>query len=226
MAKKNDTNNGIQNIEVTLTKTEQWLEDNYKPLLYGLSVIVVIVGLIWLVKFMGDKRSKVAQAEMFAAEQYFAQDSMKLALNGGGNNLGFLDIIKTYGRTKAGKLAEYYAGICYMQLGEYQNAIDHLKKYTIRDEILAPEAVALTGDAYVELGQKDKGISLYLKAAELASNNFHSPLYLMKAGEMYEVTGDLNKALEVYNKIKDNYPESTEGRSIDKYIARVKVLIK
>ncbi|HNX65997.1 MAG TPA: tetratricopeptide repeat protein [Bacteroidales bacterium] len=226
MAKKNDENKGIQNIEVTLTKTEQWLEDNYKPLLYGLSVVIIIVGLFWLVKFMGDKRSKTAQSEMFAAEQYFAQDSMKLALNGGGNNLGFLDIIKTYGRTKSGKLAHYYAGVCYMHLGEYQNAIDHLKKYTLKDEVLAPEAIALTGDAYVELGQKEKGINLYLKAAEMADNNFHSPLYLMKAGEMYEVSGNLNKALEVYNKIKDQYPESTEGRSIDKYISRVKVLIK
>jgi tetratricopeptide (TPR) repeat protein len=226
MAKKNDTSKGIQNIEVTLTKTEQWLEDNYKPLLYGLSVIVLIVGLFWLVKFMSDRRSKAAQEEMFAAEQYFAQDSIKLALNGSGNNLGFLDIIKTYGRTKTGKLAQYYAGACYMQLGEYQNAIDHLKKFTVKDEIFTPEAIALTGDAYVELGQKDKGIDLYLKAAEMADNNFHSPLYLMKAGEMYEVMGNTGKALEIYNKIKDRYSESTEGRNIDKYIARLKELSK
>jgi tetratricopeptide (TPR) repeat protein len=226
MAKKNDANKSIPNIEETLTKTEQFLEDNYKPLLYGLAIIVVIVGLVWLVKFMGNKKSKEAQSQMFAAEQYFAQDSMKLALNGGGNNLGFLDIINSYGRTKAGKLAQYYAGICYMHLGQYQNAIDHLKKYSIKDEILAPEAIALTGDAYVELGQKDKGISLYLQAAEMADNSFHSPLYLMKAGEIYETNGDYKKALDVYNKIKDKYSESTEGRSIDKYISRVKVLMK
>lgn len=226
MAKKNDANKGIQNIEQTLTQTEQWLEDNYKPLLYGLTVIIVLVGLVWLIKFMGNRRNKDAEAQMFAAEQYFAQDSMKLALNGGGNNLGFMDIINTYGRTKAGKLAQYYAGVCYMQLGQYQNAIDHFKKYTIKDEILAPQAVALTGDAYVELGQNEKGINLYLKAAEMAGDSFHTPLYLMKAGEMYETIGNQQKALDVYNKIKDQYPDSAEGRSIDKYIARLKVLMK
>jgi tetratricopeptide (TPR) repeat protein len=227
MAKKNDANKGIQNVEHTLTKTEQFLEDNYKPMLYGLAVVMVIIGLVWLVKFMGNKRNKEAQAHMFAAEQYFGQDSLKLALNGdGGNNDGFLDIIDSYGGTKAGKLAQFYAGACYIQLGEFQNAIDHLKKYTIKDEIIAPQAIALTGDAYVELGEKDKGINLYLKAAEMAANSFHSPLYMMKAGELYEMKGDLKKALEIYNKIKDLYPESTEGRNIDKYIARVNVLMK
>jgi tetratricopeptide (TPR) repeat protein len=226
MAKKHDANKGIQNVEETLTKTEQFLEDNYKPMLYGLAAIIVIIGAIWLIKIYGNKRNKEAQAEMYVAEQYFTQDSMKLALNGGGNNLGFLDIIHSYGRTKAGKLSSFYAGACYMQLGEFENAIKYLKKYTTKDEIIAPEAVALTGDAYVELGQTDKGISLYLKAAEMAGNAFHTPIYLMKAAIMYETNGKFEKALELYEKIKDQYPESTEGRSIDKYIARVNLLIK
>lgn len=226
MTKKTDDNKGIQNVESTLTKTEQFLEDNYKPILYGLSVIIVLIGLVWLVKIMGNKRSAEAQKQMFAAEQYFAQDSMRLALDGGGNDLGFLDIIDSYGGTKAGKLANFYAGICYMHLGEYQNAIDHLKKYTTKDEVIAPEAIALTGDAYVELGQTDKGLTLYIKAAEMADNAFHTPIYLMKAGEIYEEKGEYNKALEIYNKIKDKYPDSTEGRNIEKYIARVKMLIK
>jgi len=226
MAKKQDANKGIQNVEETLTKTEQFLEDNYKPMLYVLAAVIVIIGAIWLIKIYGNKRNKEAQSEMYVAEQYFAQDSMKLALNGGGNNLGFLDIIHSYGRTKAGKLSSFYAGACYMQLGEFENAIKYLKKYTTQDEILAPEAVALTGDAYVELGQTDKGIALYLKAAEMAGNAFHTPIYLMKAATMYETTGSFDKALELYKKIKDQYPESTEGRTIDKYIARVNLLIK
>jgi len=226
MTKKTDDNKGIQNVESTLTKTEQFLEDNYKPILYGLSIVIVLIGLIWLVKFMGNRRSMEAQAQMFAAEQYFAQDSMRLALDGGGNDLGFLDIIDSYGGTKAGKLANFYAGACYMHLGEYQNAIDHLKKYSIKDEVIAPEAIALTGDAYVELGQTDKGLTLYIKAAEMADNAFHTPIYLMKAGEIYEEKGEYNKALDIYNKIKDKYPDSTEGRNIEKYIARVKMLIK
>lgn len=226
MAKKNDADKGIQNVEETLTRTEKFLEDNYKPILYGFAIVVVIIGLIWLVKFMGNRRNTEAQSQMWAAEQYFAQDSLKLALNGSGNDLGFLDIIDTYGGTKAGKLANFYAGACYLHLGEYQNAIDHLKKYSLDDEIVAPEATALTGDAYVELGQTDKGIDLYLKAAEMADNAFHSPIYLMKAGELYEEKGDYKKALEIYNKIKDQYSESTEGRSIEKYIARVNMLVK
>lgn len=226
MAKKHDANKGIQNVEETLTRTEQFLEDNYKPLLYALGVVVVLIGLIWLVKFMGERRNKEAQVEMWRAEQYFAQDSFRLALNGSGNDLGFLDVIDSYGGTKAGKLCHFYAGACYLYLGEYQNAIDHLKKYNIKDEVIAHEAVAMTGDAYVELGQTDKGIEYYLEAADMASEAFHTPIYLMKAGELYEDKGSYDKALEVYNRIKDEYPESNEGRMIEKYIARVKTLTK
>jgi len=226
MAKKDDADKSIQNVEETLTRTEKFLEKNYKPMLYGLVILIAIIGLLWLVRSMGNKRNKTAQAEMFAAEQYFAADSMKLALEGSGNDLGFLDVIDNYGGTKAGKLAHFYSGVCYMHLGNYQNAIDHFKKYNLKDEIIAPEAIALTGDAYVELGQTDKALSLYLDAAEMADNAFHSPIYLMKAGELYEDKGNLEKALEIYNQIKDQYPESSEGRSIEKYIARVKMLMK
>ncbi len=226
MAKKNDANKGIQNVEETLTKTEQFLEDNYKSLLYGLGVVVVLIGLIWLVKFMGQRKNKEAQAQMWAAEQFFGMDSMKLALDGSGNDLGFLDIIDSYGGTKAGKLAYFYAGVCYLHLGDYQNAIDHLKKYNLNDELVAPEAVALIGDAYVELGQYDEGVKNYLKAADMADNSFHTPVYLMKAGEICEIQENFTKALDIYNRVKDNYPESTEGRSIEKYIERVKLSTK
>ncbi len=225
MSKKKETAKGIENVEQTLTKTEQFLEQNYKPLLYVLVAAVILVGLVWLLKMYTNKQNEEALSQMFMAEQYFGEDSLKLALYGDGNNLGFIDLADEYKSTKSGKLANFYAGACLMHLGQFEEAVSYLHKYTVADEILAPQAKGLIGDASVELGETADGIKYYLEAAEMADDAFHSPIYLMKAGMLYETEGQFIDALNIYEEIKAKYPESNEGRSIDKYIARVKLNI-
>lgn len=224
--KKEENPQGIKNVEQTLTNTEQFLEENYKPLLIVLAVIVVLIGIVWLGKMYLNKRNDEAQSQMYQAEKYLEIDSLKLALNGDGNYLGFLDIASDYKYTQAGNLARYSAGICYLQLGDYENAIDFLNKYSKKDKVLGSLALGATGDAYIETGDTDKGVSLYLEAADFAENSFNTPLFLMKAAEIYELNGKFPDALKLYERIQKEYPESTEGTSIDKYIARIKLLIK
>jgi tetratricopeptide (TPR) repeat protein len=225
MSKKKETAKGIENVEQTLTKTEQFLEQNYKPLLYVLVGAVVLVGIFWLLKLYTNKQNEEALSQMYMAEQYFGQDSLNLALNGDGNNLGFIDIAKEYKSTKSGKLANFYAGACLIHLGQFEEAIDYLNKYKLKDEVLAPQAKGLIGDAKVELGDFTAGIKNYLEAAAMAENDFHSPIFLMKAGMLHESQGNHAEALKLYEQIQEKYPESNEGRSIDKYIARVKLHI-
>ena len=228
MAKnKKDVNpSTISSVEETLTRTEQLLEENYKILLIGLAAIVLLVGLGWLGKLYLNKRNNEAQSQMFQAERYLELDSLKLALNGDGNYLGFLDIAKDYKFTNSGNLAKYSAGICYLHLGNYQEAIDFLNKYTKKDKVIGSLAIGATGDAYVELGDLDKGVSKYIEAADYAGNSFNTPVFLMKAGEIYELKGKYPDALKIYERIETEFPESTEGTTIEKYIARIKVLIK
>jgi tetratricopeptide (TPR) repeat protein len=224
--KKDENPQGMKNVEETLTKTEQFLESNYKPLLTGLAVVVVLVALFWLGKIYLTKRSDEAQSQMYQAQRYLEMDSINLALNGDGNYLGFIDIAQEYKYTNAGNLARYGAGICYLHLGNYEEAIDYLNKYSKKDKVIGSIAIGATGDAYVELGNLEKGISKYLEAAEYADNSFNTPLFLMKAAELYELNGKYPDALKLYERIKDEYPTSTEGSSIEKYIARVKLLSK
>jgi tetratricopeptide (TPR) repeat protein len=228
MAKnKKDVNpQTISNVEQTLSRTEQFLEENYKTMLTVLAVIVVIVGLGWLGKIYLNKRNDEAQSQMYQAQKYLELDSINLALNGDGNYLGFLDIAKEYKFTKAGNLARYGAGICNLHLGNYQEAIDFLNKYSKKDKVIGSIALGATGDAFVELGNTDKGIAKYLEAAEFGENSFNTPLFLMKAAELYEMNGKYADALKLYEQIKEGYPTSTEGSSIDKYIARAKLLSK
>ena len=228
MAKnKKDVNpQTISNVEQTLTRTEHFLEENYKTLLIGLGVIIALVGIVWLGKLYLNKKNDEAQSQMYQAEKYLEMDSLDLALNGDGNYLGFLDIAKDYKFTNSGNLARYSAGICYLHLGDYQEAIDFLNKYSKKDKVLGSLAIGATGDAYVELGDLDKGISKYIEAADFAKNSFNTPLFLMKAAEIYELNGKYSEALKIYERIESEYPESTEGATIEKYIARVKLLIK
>jgi tetratricopeptide (TPR) repeat protein len=225
--KKKDVNpQTISSVEETLTRTEQFLEENYKTLLIVLGVLVVLVGLVWLGKLYLNKRNDEAQSQIYQAERYLEIDSLKLALNGDGNYLGFLDIAKNYKFTNTGNLARYSAGICYLHLGNYQEAIDYLNKYTKKDKVIGSLAIGAIGDAYVELGNTEKGISKYLEAADYANNSFNTPIFLMKAAELYELSSKYPEALKLYQRIENEYPESTEGMTIDKYIARVKMLIK
>ena len=228
MAKKTKDANPqtIKNVEQTLTKTEQFLEENYKPLLITLGVIVALVGIFWLTRIYLSKRNNEAQSQMYQAERYLEMDSLNLALYGDGNYLGFLDIANDYKLTRAGNLARYSAGVCFLHLGQFQDAIDFFNKYSKKDKVLGSLAIGATGDAYVELGDPDKGIEKYIEAADFAGNSFNTPLFLMKAGELYELNGQFSEALEIYERIQNEYPESTEGASIEKYIARVNLLMK
>ena len=223
MAKKKQKaeSTGFENVEQTLTRTEQFIEDNYRQLLYGLAVIVVIVAGLWLVRMRINNRAEEALAQMYVAEDYFAKDSVNLALYGDGNYLGFIDIADDFKSTKPGNLANYYAAICFMELGQFEDAIDYFDRFDKKDEAISPVALGATGDAYVELGDTKKGIEFYLKAINYSENEFYNPIYLLKAGQIYELEGNFEKALEMYQRIKDDYPQSSEGNNIEKYIARV-----
>ena len=221
--KKNTQVDNLTEVESALTRTEQFLESNSK--LIGIvigAIVVVAVGYLGLNKFYLEPRSKEAQEQMFKAQNYFEKDSFNLALNGDGNNPGFLDIIDDFGSTDAGNLSRYYAGVSYLNMGQYDNAITYLKKFSTKDLLLGPISVGAQGDAQLELGKTDKALELYTEAYKMNDNELTTPIYMLKAGELLESSSKQDEALKIYETIKQKFPESTEGRSIDKYIARAK----
>ena len=221
--KKNKQVDNLVEVESALTKTEQFLESNQK--LIGIiigSIVIVTVGYLGLNKFYLEPRDKNAQDQMFMAQNYFEKDSFNLALNGDGNNPGFLDIIDDYGSTDAGNLSKYYAGISYLHMGKYDNAIEYLKKFSTDDVLLGPISVGAQGDAQLELGKTEKAIDLYTQAYKMNDNELTAPIYMLKAGELLESTNKGAEAMKIYETIKLKFPESNEGKSIDKYIARAK----
>ena len=156
---------------------------------------------------------------MAYAEENFRGGDYELALNGDGNTLGFVQIIDEYG-TKAGKAVYFYAGVCELQLGNFESAIKYLEAYKGSDAILEARATACIGDAYVGLEDYGKALNYFEKAAKAADNMFAAG-YLLKAGAVAEKLGENAKALSFYQTIKDQYPQSMEGYEIDKYIGRI-----
>lgn len=224
--KKNQKVDNLIEVENVLTKSEQFLEANQKMigLVIG-AIVLVAAGYMGLNKFYLEPRSVDAQEQLFMAQNYFEKDSFNLALNGDGANPGFLDIIDDFGSTDAGNLANYYAGISYLNLGQYENAITYLKKFDTDDILLEPISIGAQGDAQLELGKTDQALDLYTEAYKLNDNELTTPVYMMKAGELLENSNKSAEALKLYEIIKQKYPETTEGRSIDKYIARAKAKI-
>ncbi len=216
------TENRLENIEETLTKTEQFIVNNQKVIYIVVAVIVVaILGYFAWQKYYMKPKTLEAQEQIYPAQRYFAADSLDKALYGDGNNLGFVEIAKDYSITKPGNLANYYAGMCFLRKGNFDQAISYLSAFDGDDEIVSSMAIGGIGDAYLEKGKQDKAISYYKKAAENTVNDFTTPLFLFKAGEIYEAQKKYDKALDIYKRIKSEYFSSKEGRQIERYIGRV-----
>ncbi|MDI9337775.1 MAG: tetratricopeptide repeat protein [Alphaproteobacteria bacterium] len=185
-------------------------------------LIVICGGWYYYKNYIKLPQELKAQDAMYQAENFFRRDSFNLALNGQGTAKGFLNIIKNFNGTKSADLSTYYAGICYLNLGQFKNAVDYLKKYQGEDPNVQAVALGALADAQSELKQNDDAINNYLKASNLI--NFQDNLageYLFKAALLSEVIGKNDQALDYYQKLKSDFPRSEKGAQADKYIARL-----
>ncbi len=223
MAQKNLKDKEAQrqeNIEQTVSATEQFYNEHKKTIWIVVAAILVIgLGVLAYNKFIYQPKCAEAMQQTYPAEMNFQNGEYALALSGDGNNLGFEDIIAEYG-TKSGKAVYLYAGICELQLGNYDEALAYLKKYKGKEPILAARAKACEGDAYVGLGDYAAAVRSYKAAADRADNVFAAS-YLVKEGTAHEALGQKAEALACYSAVKESYPQSIEAYDIDKYIARV-----
>ena len=202
-----------------ITRSEEFIQKNQKTIIICVvAILVVVLAIFGLRKWYFQPREVRAAEEMYAAEQWFQQGDFDKALNGDDTFRGFLSVIDKYGCTKAGNLAKYYAGIANLRLGNYDEAIKWLGKYNGKDTFTKPIAIMAEGDAEMELGNTDKAVSLYIKAANADDNYITAPTALFKAGLGYLVMGDNAKALDCFKSVKQKYPEATEWQEIDKYI--------
>ncbi|MDR1273129.1 MAG: tetratricopeptide repeat protein, partial [Odoribacteraceae bacterium] len=210
MAKKKQKHDSFEQLQEATISTEQFIEKHQKWIIRGVTAIIIVVAAFFgYNRFYKAPLEKEALAQMASPENYFQQDSFRLALHGDGNALGFLDVIDQYGSTASGKLANYYAGLCYLHTGAYHEAIAYLGKYTAKDMVFSHLAKANIGDAYMELGDFKQAAAYYRQATAGNKNEFTAPILLMKAGLAYEKSDDYKSALAMYEKLEKEFPAST-----------------
>ena len=227
MAEQKNQNEHL-NVEDALTQSEAFLI-KYKNAIIGgvVAVIIIVAGFIMYKNLYAEPREEKAQAALFKGQEYFEQDAYEQALNGDSiGYVGFLKVADEYSGTKAANLAKAYAGICYAQLGKYEEAVKMLDSFNGKDQMVAPAILGAAGNCYAQLGQLDKAASTLLSAADKADNNTLSPIFLMQAGEILVKQGKYDDAVNAYTKIKDKYFQSYQAMDIDKYIEQAKLMKK
>ena len=226
MAKKTATPANKQEqkgLEEALSKSEQFFENNKKTIFGALIAIIVIIagGMLYNTKVAQPRQIKAAEA-LFPGEAYFMEGDYRTALNGDAYGFdGFEALADKYRGTKANKLANLYAGLCYAQLDSMEIAQKYISKFDGKDQMVAPSALGVLANCYAANGQAGKAASTFVKAAKKANNTVLTPYFYFQAGIIYESMDKTSKALDLYKTIKVKDPDSYEGREIDKYIARL-----
>lgn len=215
--------------EVAMSKTELFFEENGKKITVAIFALFVLAAIIFGYKslIVEPKENRAADA-IYTAQSIFesAAPDYKVALEGGPSSLGFLSVIEDYGSTASANIACHYAGVCYLKLGDFDNALKYLKMYKQQEgstaEILFAQNIGLQGDIAVEKGNYSEAIELFKKASSSSKNTLTAPTYLRKAGMAAQAAGDDAQARELYESVMRNYPSTTESRNAEKYLGTIK----
>jgi tetratricopeptide (TPR) repeat protein len=224
LEKNSTTAEVFSTLDATASKTEDFVAKNQRIIIgFVAAIALVTVGYLAYQKFVAAPNEEEAANEMFVAQQNFqkatdgvASDSLyKLSLNGSEGKFGFVKIADEYSGTDAGNLANYYAGIAYLNTKKYAEAIEYLGKFKSEDLILSAMAKGAIGDAYSQKNQAKEALEYYVKAAESNKNDFTTPRFLLKAGKTALAMGNKEEALKYFTDIKDNFDASPEAATID-----------
>ena len=214
-----------------LTKADIWIKNNKKSLtIIGVAVAVIVGGFLAYKFLYVNKRENSAATQLYE-HAFFAyeKDSLNIAADGDplGQGRGLVKMVNDYGSTQAGKIGRYLLGMIYLKKGSenpefFQQAINQLSSVDFGDDeyMLTTQAWGCMGDAYVELGDLENGVSQYEKAADRHDNYLLSPYYLRKAATVHEELGNWDRALKHYKRIQEDYPDSQQALDLERYISR------
>lgn len=207
------------------TKSELFFEKNKTPITIAVVAVLVIVGgLLGYRKFIAEPRAKEAQDMIWKAQYYFEIDSLDKALNGDGNYLGFAEVAHQYGSTSTGNLAKFYMAVIYHQKGEYETALQYYKEADLGDDVLRVMAAGNQGDVLVELGKPAEAATQFMKAADMVASDYTTPMFLMKAGIVYQQQNDWKNAAKCFGRVSADYPNSPDAQTAKKYGARASAM--
>jgi tetratricopeptide (TPR) repeat protein len=205
------------------TRSELFMEKNKMPVTIAVvAVLAIVAGLLGYRKFVSEPAAKQAAETIWKAQYYFEIDSLDLALSGDGNYLGFTQVADEYGSTPTGKLAKFYIAVINQQQGNNEIALQYYKEADLGDDVLRVMAVGNQGDVLVDLGRPQEAVGQFMKAADMVKSDYTTPMFLMKAGIVYQQQNDWANAAKCFGRIATDYPASPDANTAKKYAARAK----
>ncbi len=198
-----------------------FLEENQRMVIMVVGILLVLLLGFLGYRYLQSSKNSEAQEEMITAVRFFEADSLDRALNGDGSFLGFLDIAEEYSGTDAANMAEYYTGIIYARQGDADMGLEYLDGVEGNGTLMETAIYQAKAFCYEQLEEWENAAKNFERAATSPSESPLTPGLLLKAGQNYEDAGDIEKALEMYEKIKEDYPRTPEALTIDKYIGRI-----
>ncbi len=221
MTEQKQNSNSVD-VEEALSSSEAYIIKNKKTFIGVIIALVVIIGGYALYhNYIVVPKEQKASTMLAKGQEYFSMGQYEIALNGDSLNYkGFVKIASEESGTDAANLANAYTGLCLVQTGKYEEAIPYLEKFSGDDQMVAPSVKGALGNCYAHKGDLEKAASLLVEAANETDSHSLSPIFLLQAGEIYEKLGKNEKAIKVYQTIKDKYFNSLQAYEIDKYINR------
>lgn len=212
--------------EAVVDRAKNFWTQYKKPVTIGLGALILLIG-GWLgyKKLIQEPNETKAAEAMYKAHDYFTRDSLRLAVNGDGRNLGLAKVADKYGNTKAGNMAKFLAGTSYLRLEDYKNAEKYLEDADLDSKITQARAYKLLADAYAAQGKNKEALNYYKKAgSHFEDDDVNSPEYLSYAGLLaHRVLGDKEEAIKIYKNIKKKFPNSGPALEADKALAELGV---
>lgn len=225
-------NNGLELLEnpdalaEQINKSEEFISKN-KGVLAGVIVAIaaIIAGVIYL-NGTSSEGDQEAQKELYPIQYYYSVDSLDAILEGRGEVASALDVAEDYSGTKAGNLANFYAGVAFLKKGQFDDAIKYLSDFSSDDFIVQGRAYSLIGDAYLEKEELAKAIESYKKAANYKPNAQFTPRYLMKLALAQELNGQIAESVKTYEGLLKDFPKATEASDAKKFKAKAKAQLQ
>ena len=202
----------------------EYFDENRNVVFGILGGIVLIVIMGFGYGFFKDQQENQAQEVLSRAVRLYEADNWREALDGSGSTTGLLEVVDKFGGTTAGNLAVYYAADSYLNLEEHEEALKMFNRFNHNADALGAGAYAAEAAIYEDQGEYDKAADRYKSAAMIFESDFTSARYLVSAGRNYERAGNYKDAIEMYESIREDFPDSEQAQNVDLFLARVNVL--
>lgn len=206
-------------------KVTTFYEENKKNISIGITALIVIIAAGFFYVKNKNADNERATTELAKVYSFYDKGQYQIAIDGvrERNIVGLKAIADEYGSTRAGSMAKLYLGNCYYALGKFSDALKEYADFSPEGELLTVSRYAGIGCCNEALGNYKDAAENFEKAATKYANDLNAAENFDAAARNYAAAGMKDLAIDLYKKIKKNYPTTTFAREADRHIAKLSV---